>query len=46
MRNEKLQRPAGLAHEISAREAWRVFGIMAEFVEGTERPDLMMRQRK
>ena len=37
MRNEKLQRPAGLAHEISAREAWRVFGIMAEFVEATER---------
>ena len=32
-----MQRPAGLAHEISAREAWRVFGIMAEFVEGTER---------
>jgi uncharacterized protein (TIGR00730 family) len=26
-----------LGHEISAREAWRVFGIMAEFVEGTER---------
>jgi uncharacterized protein (TIGR00730 family) len=37
MRNEKLQRPAGLAQEISAREAWRVFGIMAEFVEATER---------
>jgi len=37
MRNDKLQRPAGLAHEISAREAWRVFGIMAEFVEATER---------
>ena len=37
MRNEKLQRPAGLAHEIGAREAWRVFGIMAEFVEATER---------
>lgn len=37
MRNEKLQRPAGLAQDISAREAWRVFGIMAEFVEATER---------
>ena len=37
MRNDKQKRHAGLAHEISAREAWRVFGIMAEFVEGTER---------
>ena len=37
MRNEKLQRSVGLAQEIGAREAWRVFGIMAEFVEGTER---------
>jgi len=37
MRNEKRQRSAGLAHEITAREAWRVFGIMAEFVEATER---------
>lgn len=26
-----------LGSEISAREAWRVFGIMAEFVEATER---------
>ncbi|OGA16308.1 MAG: Rossman fold protein, TIGR00730 family [Betaproteobacteria bacterium RIFCSPLOWO2_02_FULL_66_14] len=34
---EKSQRPAGLAEEFSAREAWRVFGIMAEFVEATER---------
>ena len=37
MRNEKLRWQAGLAHEITAREAWRVFGIMAEFVEATER---------
>ena len=37
MRNEKLRRQAGLALEITAREAWRVFGIMAEFVEATER---------
>jgi uncharacterized protein (TIGR00730 family) len=35
--NEKLPRPASRAPEISAREAWRVFGIMAEFVEATER---------
>jgi uncharacterized protein (TIGR00730 family) len=34
---EKLQKPAQAAHAISAREAWRVFGIMAEFVEATER---------
>ncbi|OGA20840.1 MAG: Rossman fold protein, TIGR00730 family [Betaproteobacteria bacterium RIFCSPLOWO2_02_FULL_67_19] len=37
MRKEKLQRPASHAHEISAREAWRMLGIMAEFVEATER---------
>jgi uncharacterized protein (TIGR00730 family) len=34
---DKLQKPAQPAHAISAREAWRVFGIMAEFVEATER---------
>jgi uncharacterized protein (TIGR00730 family) len=37
MSNDKLPRPAVRAPEISAREAWRVFGIMAEFVEATER---------
>jgi len=37
MSNDKLPRPAERAPEISAREAWRVFGIMAEFVEATER---------
>lgn len=37
MSEDKLQRPAQLAHAISAREAWRVFGIMSEFVEATER---------
>jgi uncharacterized protein (TIGR00730 family) len=37
MSNDKLPRPASRAPEISAREAWRVFGIMAEFVEATER---------
>src|SRR3989337_4526016 len=37
MNYDKLPRPAGLAREISAGEAWRVFGIMAEFVEATER---------
>jgi len=35
--NDKLPKPAARAPEISAREAWRVFGIMAEFVEATER---------
>jgi len=35
--NDKLPKPAVRAPEISAREAWRVFGIMAEFVEATER---------
>jgi uncharacterized protein (TIGR00730 family) len=35
--SEKLPKPAGGGHEISARESWRMFGIMAEFVEATER---------
>jgi len=35
--SDKLPRPAVRTPEISAREAWRVFGIMAEFVEATER---------
>lgn len=29
--------PARNAHSFNARESWRVFGIMAEFVEATER---------
>ncbi len=37
MKNEKLPKPGPLAKEITAREAWRLFGIMAEFVEATER---------
>jgi uncharacterized protein (TIGR00730 family) len=37
MKNDKLPKPAGQAYEIPSREAWRLFGIMAEFVEGTER---------
>jgi hypothetical protein len=28
---------AGSGHEISAREAWKLFGIMAEFFEATEK---------
>ena len=36
MKNEKLPKLADPAYEISAREAWRLFGIMAEFVDGTE----------
>jgi uncharacterized protein (TIGR00730 family) len=30
-------KPAGQGHEISAREAWKLFGIMAEFFDATER---------
>ena len=37
MTQEKLPKAAGLGHEISAREAWKLFGIMAEFFEATER---------
>jgi uncharacterized protein (TIGR00730 family) len=37
MNNQKLVKPAGLGNEISAREAWKLFGIMAEFFEATER---------
>jgi len=35
MTHEKLPKAAGLGHEISAREAWKLFGIMAEFFEVT-----------
>ena len=37
MNQEKLPKLAGHGHEISAREAWKLFGIMAEFFEATER---------
>src|ERR1700704_2395466 len=37
MTNEKLLKTAGAGHEISAREAWKLFGIMAEFFEATEK---------
>src|SRR6266850_6078039 len=37
MTNAKLVKPAGVGHEISAREAWKLFGIMAEFFEANER---------
>jgi uncharacterized protein (TIGR00730 family) len=30
-------KPAAHGHEISAREAWKLFGIMAEFFQATER---------
>ncbi len=35
----KVGKPAaqGQGHEMSAREAWKLFGIMAEFFEATER---------
>jgi uncharacterized protein (TIGR00730 family) len=38
MTQEKLlMKAAGAGHEISSREAWKLFGIMAEFFEATER---------
>ena len=37
MTQEKLLKAAGVGHEISSREAWKLFGIMAEFFEATER---------
>ena len=37
MSNAKIMKPAGLGQEISPREAWKLFGIMAEFFEATER---------
>ena len=37
MTHEKLPKTAGHGQEISAREAWKLFGIMAEFFEATER---------
>jgi uncharacterized protein (TIGR00730 family) len=37
MRTDKQPKLAEMAQEVTAREAWRVFGIMAEFVEATER---------
>jgi uncharacterized protein (TIGR00730 family) len=37
MTHEKLLKAAGQGHELTAREAWKLFGIMAEFFEATER---------
>jgi uncharacterized protein (TIGR00730 family) len=37
MTDEKLPKPVSPDRGINAREAWRVFGIMSEFVEATER---------
>ncbi len=37
MTQERLLKTAGPGHEISPREAWKLFGIMAEFFEATER---------
>jgi uncharacterized protein (TIGR00730 family) len=37
MTNAKVVKPAGIGHEMSPREAWKLFGIMAEFFEATER---------
>ncbi|HYR36384.1 MAG TPA: hypothetical protein VEQ87_19000 [Burkholderiales bacterium] len=36
MTQEKLLKAAGLGHEISPREAWKLFGIMAEFFDDTD----------
>ena len=35
--NPKLQHAGEVAPHFNARESWRIFGIMAEFVEATER---------
>lgn len=37
MTQEKLLKAAAHGQDISAREAWKLFGIMAEFFEATER---------
>lgn len=37
MANQKAMKAAGAAPEISSREAWKLFGIMAEFFEATEK---------
>ncbi|MDQ5848763.1 MAG: TIGR00730 family Rossman fold protein [Pseudomonadota bacterium] len=37
MTHEKLPKMAGAGHDMSPREAWKLFGIMAEFFEATER---------
>ena len=37
MTQEKHLKAAGFGHEIAAREAWKLFDIMAEFFEATER---------
>jgi len=37
MGNEKLPKPLQAGRAAPAREAWRLFGIMAEFVEATEK---------
>ena len=37
MTDEKLPKPVSPDRSIDAREAWRVFGIMSEFAEATER---------
>jgi uncharacterized protein (TIGR00730 family) len=37
MTNQKLMKPAGPSLDIPPREAWKLFGIMAEFFEATER---------
>jgi uncharacterized protein (TIGR00730 family) len=37
MTHEKLPKRAGVGQDISQREAWKLFGIMAEFFEATEK---------
>jgi len=37
MNQDRQPKLAELAKEVPAREAWRVFGIMSELVEATER---------
>jgi len=37
MSNAKVTKPAGIGHEMLPREAWKLFGIMSEFFEATEK---------
>jgi uncharacterized protein (TIGR00730 family) len=37
MANQKPVKPAAMGNELPAREAWKLFGIMAEFFEATEK---------
>jgi hypothetical protein len=46
MSQTKLRKAAGLGHEISARAAWKLSGIMAEFFAATERRRVLNEPRE